>query len=34
MEETQTKFDTDNDFLKALEEADNADVEEVVIEEE
>lgn len=30
----QTKFDTDNDFLKALEEADNADVEEVVIEEE
>ena len=29
----QTKFDTDNDFLKALEEADNADVEEVVEEE-
>ena len=34
MEELQTKFDTDNDFLKALEEADNANIEEMVIEEE
>ena len=29
----QTKFDTDNDFLKALEEADNTNIEEVVEEE-
>jgi len=30
----QTKFDENNDFLKALEDAENVEVEEVVIEEE
>jgi len=34
MEEIQTKFDVDNDFLKALEESDNAIVNEVTIKEE
>lgn len=34
MEELQTKFDTDNNFLKALEEADNVVIDEITIEEE